>query len=230
MGDRVRMPQLNPNLFIRSIATRGQLGGLSRTAGSVIKALDAAGYQRIIIETVGTGQAEVAIKNYAHTVVVLTLPNMGDDIQTMKAGILEIGDVFVVNKADLPGADRVEAELQDMLCMRGTRGSGWQPSVLRTVAREGKGIPELVEELEKHYEFLRSNGLLSIHRRRLAEFELQDGLKNLLLEKALRALKKSGMWDEVCDLVAHGQLDPCLAVQHLGDGCRNAVTGGEKQP
>lgn len=219
LGDRVRMPQLNPNLFIRSIATRGQLGGLSRTAGSVIKALDAAGYQRIIIETVGIGQAEVAIKNYAHTVVVLTIPNMGDDIQTMKAGVLEIGDVFVVNKADLPGADRVEAELQDMLCMRGAHGPGWQPSVIPTVARQGKGIEELIEALEKHYEFLRANGLLPMHRRRLAEFELQDGLKNLLWEKALKALKKSGLWDEVCDLVAQGQLDPCLAVRRLEDRC-----------
>lgn len=228
LGDRVRMPQLSPNLFIRSLATRGQLGGLSRTAGSIIKLLDAAGYQRIIIETVGTGQAEVAIKHYAHTVLVLTIPNMGDDIQTLKSGILEIGDIYVVNKADLPGADRVEAELQDMLCMRGDPGPGWRPSVLYTVAREGRGIEALVDEVERHREFLMSKGMLSVHRRRLAEFELTDGLKNLLWERAFKTLNQSGVWEETCEQVAQGKQDPWLAVQRLGDGLSKADVDGEQ--
>ena len=215
LGDRVRMPQLHPNLFIRSLATRGQLGGLNRAAGSIIKVLDAAGYQRIIIETVGTGQTEVAIKNYAHTVIVVNIPNMGDDIQALKAGILEIGDIYVVNKADLPGADRVEAELLDMLCMRGPRSQGWQPPVMCVVAREGKGIKELIEQVEKHYGFLASESLLAIHRRRLAEFELTDGLKNFLWEQALTSLQVNGIWEEVCERVAQGQLDPWSALQQL---------------
>jgi LAO/AO transport system kinase len=230
LGDRVRMPQLNPNLFIRSLATRGQLGGLSRTAGSIIKLLDAAGYQRIIVETVGSGQTEVAIKHYAHTVIVLSIPNMGDDIQTMKAGILEIGDIYVVNKADLPGADRVEAELQDMLCMRGDPGPGWRPPVLYTVAREGRGIEALIEQVKKHREFLTSEGMLSVHRRRLAEFELTDGLKHLLWERAYKTLNRSGAWGEACEQVAQGKLDPWLVVQQLGDGLSKADVEEKRQP
>ncbi|MCX5819788.1 MAG: methylmalonyl Co-A mutase-associated GTPase MeaB [Deltaproteobacteria bacterium] len=230
LGDRVRMPQLNPNLFIRSLATRGQLGGLSRTAGSIIKLLDAAGYQRIIIETVGTGQAEVAIKHYAHTVLVLTIPNMGDDIQTLKSGILEIGDIYVVNKADLPGADRVEAELQDMLCMRGDSGPGWRPPVLYTVAREGRGIESLMDQVENHREFLMSKGMLSAHRRRLAEFELTEGLKNLMWERAFKALDRSGAWGEACERVAQGKLDPWLAVQQLSDGLSRADAEQKSSP
>ncbi len=217
LGDRVRMPQLHPNLFIRSVATRGQLGGLNRVAGSIIKLLDAAGYQRIIVETVGTGQAEVAIKNYAHTVLVVTIPNMGDDIQALKAGILEIGDIYVVNKADLPGADRVEAELLDMLCISGSRNQGWQPPVMRVVAREGQGIQELVEQVENHYGFLKAEGLLSSHRRKLAAFELTDGLKRLLWEEALQSLTTDGTWEEFIEYVAQGQLDPWSAIQQLKD-------------
>ena len=230
LGDRVRMPQVHPNLFIRSLATRGQLGGLNRTAGSIIKLLDAAGYQRIIIETVGTGQAEVAIKHYAHTVIVLTIPNMGDDIQTLKSGILEIGDIYVVNKADLPGADRLEAELQDMLCMRGDSDPGWRPPVLYTVAREGRGTEALIDQVEKHREFLISKGMLPVHRRRLAEFELTDGLKNMLMERAFKTLNRSGAWEEACERVAQGKLDPWLAVQQLGDGLSEAGREEKKQP
>ena len=228
LGDRVRMPQVHPNLFIRSLATRGQLGGLNRTAGSIIKLLDAAGYQRIIIETVGTGQAEVAIKHYAHTVLVLTIPNMGDDIQTLKSGILEIGDIYVVNKADLPGADRLEAELQDMLSMRGDADPGWRPPVLYTVAREGRGTEALIDQVEKHREFLIAEGMLPVHRRRLAEFELSDGLKNLLMERAFKTLNRSGAWGEACERVAQGKLDPWLAVQQLGDGLSKAGSEEKK--
>jgi LAO/AO transport system kinase len=228
LGDRVRMPQLDPNLFIRSLATRGQLGGLSRTAGSIIKLFDAAGYQRIIVETVGTGQAEVAIKHYAHTVVVLTLPNMGDDIQTMKAGILEIGDIYVVNKADLPGADRAEAELEDMLHMRTNQDGVWRPPVLRTVACEGRGVEAFIDQVEKHHVFLEARGLLSAHRRKLAEFELKDGLNSLLWERAFRMLNGNGTWQGVCELVAQGRLDPWSAVQQLEDGLSKACQEGNR--
>ncbi|MEW6673909.1 MAG: methylmalonyl Co-A mutase-associated GTPase MeaB [Thermodesulfobacteriota bacterium] len=226
LGDRVRITQINPNLFVRSLATRGQLGGLSHTAGGIIKLLDAAGYQRIIVETVGTGQAEVAIKYYAHTVIVLAIPNMGDDIQMMKAGVLEIGDIYVVNKADLPGANQLEAELQDMLCMRGDMNLGWPPPVICTVAREGRGIESLIDQVEKHRNFLMLEGRLSALRRKTAEFELKRGLKNLLWKRAIRTLNRSGVWREVCELVAQGRIDPWLAVQQLCEEL--SLTGMEK--
>ena len=170
----------------------------------------------------GTGQAEVAIKHYAHTVIVLTLPNMGDDIQTMKAGILEIGDIYVVNKADLPGADRAEAELEDMLHLRSTQDGIWRPPVLRTVACEGRGVEALIDQVEKHHAFLGAGGMLSDHRRRLAEFELKDGLNSLLWERAFRMLNGNGTWQGVCELVAQGRLDPWSAVQLLEDGLSKA--------
>lgn len=118
LGDRVRMQQAHPNLFIRSMASHCHLGGLTRTIGAVISLLDAAGYQRIILETVGAGQGEIEVRDYAHTVIVLIVPHMGDDIQAMKAGIMEIGDIYVVNKADLPGAARAMEELRAMLATR----------------------------------------------------------------------------------------------------------------
>lgn len=214
LGDRIRMPQINPNLFIRSLATRGYLGGLSRAVGSIVRLLDAAGYQRIILETVGTGQSEIEIRNFAHTVVVVSTPNMGDDIQTLKAGILEIGDIHVVNKADLPEADKTMSDLIKMISLA-YRNKGWVPTVLKVIASDGKGIPELVDQIEAHYEYLISEGVVSSKKLAMAEKELADGLKELLLTLAVQKLKENGQWQEYCTLISTGELDPWTGAEKL---------------
>lgn len=215
LGDRIRMPQMNPNLYIRSLGSRGYLGGLSRAVGSIIKLLDAAGYERILLETVGTGQSEIEIRNYAHTVVVVATPNMGDDIQTLKAGIMEIGDLYVVNKADLPEADRTVSDLVKMTDLAAKTTAGWVPPVLKAVATDGRGIPEIVEEIEKHYRHLISEGVISSKKLTIAEKELAEGLKELLIKNALVKLKEDGKWQECCQLVADGKLDPWTGAEKL---------------
>ena len=178
LGDRVRMADLagNPAIFMRSMASRGTLGGLAQTTAVVIKILDAAGYELILVETVGAGQAEVDIAAAAHTVLVVEAPGMGDEVQSIKAGILEIADVLVVNKADRPSARRTVSALEMMLHMGQTGpvrhhgrfaepsvsapddGHGWQVSVLQTVATEKLGLAELVAQIEAHGQYLRDSG------------------------------------------------------------------------
>src|SRR5215470_7339036 len=150
LGDRIRMQELagDPNVFIRSMASRGSLGGLAASTRDVVRALDAAGFDTIIVETVGAGQAEVEIVRAAHTVLVVTVPGMGDDIQALKAGILEIADIFVVNKADRPGADQTAAELRMLLSLDERRKErAWKVPIVKTSAASGKGVPELVDKL-----------------------------------------------------------------------------------
>lgn len=222
LGDRVRMPQFNPNLFIRSVATRGHLGGLNRAAGSIITLLDAAGYDRIIVETVGSGQAEVAVREYVHTVIVVTIPNMGDDIQALKTGILEIGDIYVVNKADLPGADRLESELQEMLSFAKIHNSGWKPSIVSVVAQVGKGVRELVAATEEHYQHLERASLLSARSLKLAESELAGRLQAMLWDQALEMLAGKGLWQKCCAQVAQRKLDPLSAADELAQELNSA--------
>src|SRR5215472_10208781 len=166
LGDRIRMQELagDPNVFIRSMASRGNLGGLAASTRDVVRALDAAGYDLVIIETVGAGQAEVEIVRAAHTVLVVTVPGMGDDIQALKAGILEIADIFVVNKADRPGADQAVAELKMLLGLAWKRPKEehtWHTPILKTSATQGVGITELVEAVLKHRVFLGESGQLA---------------------------------------------------------------------
>ncbi|MDQ2980430.1 MAG: methylmalonyl Co-A mutase-associated GTPase MeaB, partial [Acidobacteriota bacterium] len=158
LGDRIRMSEIytDPGVFIRSMATRGALGGLSRATWDAVDVLDAAGFDVVVIETVGVGQGEVDIVKAAETVAVVLVPGSGDEIQAIKAGILEIGDVFVVNKADREGADRTEAELSMML--DGTPGTGWRPPIVRTIARANQGVPETIAALDAHAEFLGAAG------------------------------------------------------------------------
>ncbi len=150
LGDRIRMGehQANERVFIRSLASRGHGGGLSRTAARVVDLLDAAGYDQIIIETVGAGQSEVEVAEVADTRIVVCPPGLGDEVQALKAGILEIADILVVNKADLPAAERTERELLAMLSLR--HYDGWTPLVVRTVATSGEGVPELADLIARH--------------------------------------------------------------------------------
>ena len=168
LGDRIRMEAiaLDPGVYIRSLATRGALGGLSAATRDVADVLDAYGFDRILVETVGVGQSELEVARTADTCVVVLVPESGDAIQTLKAGLMEIADVFVVNKADRPGADRLKTELKVMLQVRsGPRaGSPWLPPVLTAIAADGTGIPELLDALGRHHDYLVAAGVLSERR------------------------------------------------------------------
>ena len=159
LGDRLRMRQHTEDkgVFIRSMATRGHLGGLSKTTKETALVFDAMGYEIVLIETVGVGQDEVEVVEFVHSTAVVSLPGMGDDIQAMKAGLLEIGDIFVVNKADKPGSDEVVDQLRLMLDMRSVPDGTWEPPILKTVAVNGEGVAELVDAFYAHRDYLKQN-------------------------------------------------------------------------
>ncbi len=201
LGDRIRMQDhaLDEGVFIKSLATRGHLGGLSRSTIDIVNVMDAMGKDVVIIETVGVGQDEVEIVKVAHTNLVLVVPGLGDDIQAIKAGILEIADIFVINKADRDGAEKTLREIETMVSM-GDFGKGeWIPPVLPAVASIDKGTAELLAAVDRHREYVYREGNLSRYRREKARVELVEILKARLIEKA------------VSDLDAHGILDPLLA-------------------
>jgi LAO/AO transport system kinase len=174
LGDRVRMPSLftDPGVFIRSMATRGGLGGLAARTKEVCDVLDAFGRDIIIIETVGVGQVELDVAATAQSTVVVLVPESGDSIQTMKAGLMEIGELFCVNKSDRDGADRLVMEVETMVEMK--KGDGWMPPVVKTVATNGKGVPELLDRLEEHRRFLEASGLLTSRRRESIRDEIVE--------------------------------------------------------
>ena len=185
LGDRIRMAEIytDPGVFIRSMATRGALGGLARATSDAVDVLDAAGFDVILIETVGVGQDEVDIVRAADTTAVVLVPGLGDDIQAIKAGILEIADVFVVNKADREGADRLTAELAMMLDLSGERP--WRPPIIRTVAPRSEGVPETLAALDAHGAFLSASGEGAVRRRQRA----RSRLLALLEERFRRAVE-----------------------------------------
>jgi LAO/AO transport system kinase len=166
LGDRIRMTELtnDKDVFIRSMGTRGQLGGLSKATADVITLMDAFGKDVILVETVGAGQSEVEIVKNAHTVLIVEMPGMGDDIQAIKAGIFEIADILVVNKADREGCDRTIADLQYMLDLGEQRRKGWKAPILKAVSRDNVGVKETADAIERHYDFLKTNGLLDAFR------------------------------------------------------------------
>ncbi len=231
LGDRVRMRDLigDPDVFIRSMATRGSLGGLAHATDDVVMILDAMGYDRILIETVGVGQAEVDIAASAHSVIVVEAPGLGDDVQAIKAGVLEIADIFVVNKADREGADRTFLALQTMLGL-GPRQvphhgrqmsieqeappSNWTPPILKTVATRGEGVDAVVDAIEHHREHLQTSGE-GQHRettrvRREIYRILQDTLLTRLIERVTPAVL-----DDVVHQVVARKMDPYTAAQRL---------------
>jgi len=215
LGDRVRMQALSgdPGIFIRSMATRGNLGGLAWATRDAITILDAAGFELIIVETVGAGQSEVDIAQAAHTTLVVTVPGLGDDIQTVKAGILEIADVFVVNKADLPHADQVVAQLRTMLNLNPNPDS-WRPPIVKTIALTGEGITELMEAIHQHRTHLEETGEKQRRERARMEKEVLDILRNTLLARALDGIAGEYV-HELVDRVAARELDPYTAAQRL---------------
>ena len=219
LGDRVRMQDhaLDPEVYIRSMASRGHLGGLSWTTPQALRVLDAAGCDVILVETVGVGQSEVEIAGLADTTVVLLAPGMGDGIQAAKAGILEIGDVFVVNKADREGADATVRDIRHMISLGDRTEPGlWRPPVLKTVAAAGDGIDEVVEAIAKHWAWMEANGTLRQRRIRRAGDEIESIAIKALREKMGDLRHGSGV-DELAADVVDGRTDPYAAADQVVD-------------
>jgi len=219
LGDRVRMQQhaTDPDVFIRSMASRGQLGGLSRATPQALRVLDAAGFDVILVETVGVGQAEVAVASLADSTLVIVAPGLGDAIQAAKAGILEIGDLFVVNKSDQPGAQEAVRDLRTMIAMA-QRGPGdWKPPIVPTVAASGAGLDDLTGQLDSHWAWLDDTG--EGERRRLARAREEISEIALAeLRRRLGGLPGDARLDELARQVAAGELDPYAAADELISG------------
>ncbi|HEV2582991.1 MAG TPA: methylmalonyl Co-A mutase-associated GTPase MeaB [Ktedonobacteraceae bacterium] len=222
LGDRIRMMELagDPNVFIRSMASRGNLGGLSASTRDVVRAMDAAGYDPIIIETVGTGQAEVEVMRAAQTVLVVAAPGMGDEVQAIKAGILEIADIFVVSKADKPGAEQTVAELAMLLSLDPMRRQHdksqpyWRIPVLKTSAIKDQGLVELIDAVEQHRAFLVKSGTLSQRAQRQVRSEVQA----LLIHAMMRALQQEVSeeeWRELIEDINARERDPYSVARAL---------------
>jgi LAO/AO transport system kinase len=215
LGDRIRMQQhyLDDGVFIRSMATRGSMGGLPQTASSVIKLLDAAGKDIILVETVGVGQSEVDIMEKTDTVLVILCPESGDAIQTMKAGLFEIADIFVVNKADNPGADNFVRDIQAMLQLR--EPSWWNIPVVATEAVNDVGIEELYKQIQLHYQALCKEGRLSQRRQLQRKQDFIKTLERKLTHKLLRLIEQDGQLSSYIERVGKGELDPYSAADEI---------------
>jgi LAO/AO transport system kinase len=250
LGDRIRMQEhsLDPHVFIRSLATRGHLGGLSRAAADCLQVMDALGRDVILVETVGVGQDEVDVAQLAHCTVVTLVPGLGDDVQAIKAGILEVADVFAVNKADLDGADRLVREPRQMLELRhATRPGGehdvhhgslgrdphaphplepfiWEPPIVKTVAARNEGIAELWEAVLRHRSFLDASGGRGERERGRAKAHFLTLLRARLLEQAVERLEQQhGSLDDVTARLAERKEDPYALVEELLRGEKGAV-------
>jgi len=212
LGDRIRMQEhaTDEGVYIRSMASRGHLGGLAASTPQAVRVLDAAGFELIIIETVGVGQAEVAVASLADSVVVLLAPGMGDAVQAAKAGILEVADLFVVNKADKPDAQQVVRDLRNMVALADRDDGDWKPPIVSTTATKGDGIGELAERLGQHWSWLNATGELKRRRQSRAREEL-----TALAFAALRGRLAASRLDELAAQVADGTLDPFGAADEL---------------
>jgi len=218
LGDRIRMTDhaTDPGVFIRSMASRGHLGGLAWSAPQAIRVLDAAGFDVVLVETVGVGQSEVEIAGLADTTVVLLAPGMGDGIQAAKAGILEIGDLYVVNKADRDGATNVQRDLRGMLRLTDRTEGSWTPPVLTAVAQSGKGLAEVVGALDEHRDWLRSSGTLELRRTRRARAEV-EAIAVETLRARWSSVGSDGDLDALAAEVVKGVRDPYAAADTLLD-------------
>lgn len=215
LGDRIRMQQhyLDPGVFIRSMATRGSLGGLPEAASSVIKLLDAAGKDIVLVETVGVGQSEVDVMEKTDTVVVIQCPESGDAIQTMKAGLFEIADIFVVNKADHPDADKLVRDIQAMLSLR--EPGWWDIPVVATQAINDIGIEDLYGQIQLHRQTLCETGELSKRRRLQRRFDFVRTVERRLTHKLLKSVEQDGQLSSYIEKVEEGELDPYSAAEEV---------------
>ena len=216
LGDRVRMQEHanDPGVFIRSMATRGHLGGLALATPAAVRLLDALGWQRILIETVGVGQVEVEIAGKADTTAVVVNPGWGDSVQANKAGLMEIADVFVVNKADRPGADATRRDLEQMLDLSDLADDAWRPPILETVATSGDGIADLWDTIVRHRAVADDAGVLADRR----AFRLSEELREIIAERLhvrARELCTGDRWEQLSGAVASNELDPWAAADEM---------------
>ncbi|WP_322820828.1 methylmalonyl Co-A mutase-associated GTPase MeaB [Chloroflexus sp.] len=212
LGDRIRMQALggDPGIFIRSMASRGRMGGLARATADAVTLIAAAGFPVILIETVGAGQDEVDIAQAADTTIVVEVPGMGDDVQSIKAGMLEIADVFVVNKADRPGVDQTVRQLRTMLNLGAPPADGWMPPVLTAIATTGEGCAQIVDAVEQHHQHLIASNSQSQRALSAAERELTAAVQELVLERL-----RGSRWSELVQQIATRQRDPYAAANEL---------------
>ncbi|MDZ7762263.1 MAG: methylmalonyl Co-A mutase-associated GTPase MeaB [Desulfovermiculus sp.] len=215
LGDRVRMQRHaeDKGVFIRSLATRGALGGLSDAVDEAIHVLDAMGKDVILVETVGTGQSEVDIMNNAHTILLVLTPGMGDEVQTLKAGVMEIADLFLINKADQPGAAKLLNELKRALDMADSFPCGWRPPILtvENIAQPEPFVDKVNQvrcKIEEHYELLRDSDILRQRERRKAEVQLKHALDNALVDEVVECLRQGGEWEGLLQALTDKSTDP----------------------
>ncbi len=215
LGDRIRMQELSTDqgVFIRSMATRNYSGGLAKATKDAVKVLDAAGKDIILVETVGAGQSEVEIIKVAQTTVVVHAPGLGDEIQAIKAGLMEIADIFVVNKADRENADKAVTDIQSILQLN-NKETAWKPPILKTTALTGEGVPQLIEKLEEHRRFLEKE---TERKRTLgkAEAELIEAIEEKVVGSIIEDLKKQGKFEELLQKIIERKIDPASAAEKL---------------
>ena len=225
LGDRIRMQDLSldKGVFIRSMSTRGHLGGLSQATQATVKILDALGKDIIFIETVGVGQSEVDIVKVADTVVLISMPGMGDDVQIIKAGIMEIGDIFVINKADREGCERLAIEIEMMLDLN--QNSRWRPPVLKTIATDNVGIKKLLVEINRHIKHLKENGELEQRRRESAKKEIFDLIQEQWKEILLTFIDNVFL-NKIATKIVKREEDPYTAVEKLSNILVHSYTQG----
>ncbi len=210
LGDRIRMQRhaTDEGVFIRSLATRGCLGGLSRSTQDIVNVMDAMSKDMIIVETVGVGQDEVEIVNTAHTSIVVLVPGMGDDIQAIKAGIIEIGDIFVINKCEREGAEKAERDLRMVLEMGRKRENGWEPPIFKTEAILGKGIFELVYGIYRHKQALEQSQALEKKLRERAKATFLEVLETEVMAHFIEKMDQEGQWNKIVDDLVNRRTDP----------------------
>ena len=217
LGDRIRMQRhaTDEGVFIRSLATRGCLGGLSRSTQDIVNVMDAMGKDVVLVETVGVGQDEVEIVNTAHTSIVVLVPGLGDDIQAIKAGIIEIGDIFVINKCDREGADKMERDLRMDLEMGRKRDDGWEPTIFKTEAILGKGIFELVYGIYQHKQTLEQSQTLEKKLKERTRTTFLEILESEVMAHFVEKMEKEGRWESLIDDLAKRRTDPYTVVEKM---------------
>jgi LAO/AO transport system kinase len=224
LGDRIRMQRhaTDEGVFIRSLATRGCLGGLTRSTQDIINVMDAMGKDIILVETVGVGQDEVEIVHTAHTSIVILVPGLGDDIQAIKAGIIEIGDLFVINKCDRDGTDKVERDLRLVLEMGRRREDGWEPLIFKTEAISGKGIFELVYGIVRHKQAMEQNKLLERKLRERTKTTFLEILDSEVMAHLIEKFEKEEEWEKIIDDLMNRRIDPySLAEKVMAEEFKN---------
>lgn len=215
LGDRIRMQELSTDegVFIRSMATRNHPGGLAMATKDAARILDAAGMDVIIVETVGAGQSEVDIIGIAHTIVVVFAPGLGDEIQAIKAGIMEIGDIFVINKADHQNANKAVADIQAILEL-GNEKSQWIPAIVKTIAITGEGTSQLLEKIDEHSKYIKKDGV-NLRQKRMVEEELVEAIKQKITEHIVELLRKSGKLDVLISKILAREIDPLTMAEKV---------------